>query len=132
MTGSGLRAALVLVPLFIAGVAGSVTALSSRNVDDAFLFEQRHPTTLRISDVEQLVAKAPEPVAGSHPPGLRASCRPGPTRGFRNPWRCDVRYRDGQVARFRITIQEDGSYVGDHAGVRRVVVGCCVPVPTAG
>jgi hypothetical protein len=81
--------------------------------------------------VEQLVAKAPEPVAGPHPAGIRARCQPGSSRALRNPWHCKVRYRDGLVARFRITINEDGSYVGDNAGVKGVVRGCCVAVPTA-
>jgi hypothetical protein len=95
MDWSYAKAALTLGPALVAGLAGSVTALSQRGVDEAFLFRQAHPIRVTTSRVERLVARAREPVAGSHPMGIAARCRPKGSSELRNPWHCRVRYRSG-------------------------------------
>ena len=113
----------------VAGVAGSVVAIGTRYPDDAYLFSQRNSRGITAEGVERIVKTAPEPVAGRHPPGLAASCQAATRLALRNPWRCTVRYRSGFRARFLITVRRDGSYVGDYAGRRGVVTGCCIDVP---
>jgi hypothetical protein len=119
----------VLAAPLVAGAAGTVATLSGRDADAAFLYRQENPVRLRVADVEELVKNAPEPVGGSHPPGVRADCAPGGSGELRNPWRCKVRYRSGLRATFRITMGSDGSYVGDYRGDRAIVRGCCVDLP---
>jgi hypothetical protein len=119
----------VLAAPLSAGAAGSVAALSGTDADSSFLYRQKNPLQLRVADVEELVKNAPEPIAGSHPPGVSAECAPGGPGELRNPWRCKVRYRSGLTAAFRITMGSDGSYVGDYRGDRGVVRGCCVDLP---
>ena len=124
-----LKWTLVLGPAVVAGIAGSAVALTARGADDAFLYRQENPLRIQVEDVEELVKSAPEPVEGSHPPGISARCKAQGSGELRNPWRCRVRYRSGNVETFAITIRTDGSYVGAHRGNPDVVEGCCLHLP---
>ena len=60
--------------------------------------------------------KAPDPGAAARASATRSRCETEGRRELRNPWRCTVDYRSGSVARFVVTIENDGSYVADYAG----------------
>ena len=113
----------------VAGLAGSVVALSSRGAEAGFVYRQQHPLRLRPAAVERVVRTAPEPTAGRRQPGVAARCRPGRTRGLRNPWACSVRYRSGRTARLTVGVRDDGSYVGRYRGGTALAQGCCVALP---
>ena len=129
MGGLSAPQLLVILSLIGAGLAGTVTALASRDADTAFLYRQQHPLQIRASDVERVVRTAPEPVAGGRTPGHRARCHPEGQSGLRNPWLCSVTYRSGRTAGYRIIVRPSGAYSGHHVGGSGTVTGCCVNVP---
>lgn len=121
------RAALFLVPLAIVGLVGAAVAVAGRNADANFLFHQQHPAEVSAAELEGLLAKAREPVAGGH--GSRAldvACTPGSSRARRNPWTCRVRYASGGRTTYRVIVDERGAYRGADSTGQRLVNGCCV------
>ena len=123
---------MVLAPLLAAGLIGFFAALDSRGADAAFLHEQENPETIRKSDVEIGVRSAPQPDAFPRVVrGVGARCAPGDSGPLKNPWHCTVRYPGGETADYRITIDPDGSFMGDHRGGSGTVDGCCIAVPGA-
>ena len=75
--------------------------------------------------------KAPDRAAPHSRNGTRARCDTDGRRELRNPWRCTVHYPSGSVARFTVTIQNDGSYVADYSGDTAQATGCCLRMPPA-
>ena len=122
---------LVVAPLLVAGLAGTVVALAGRGAEEAFVHAQRTAQRLETTDVERVVRTAGEPVRGPHPPGIRARCRSLGSGDLRNPWRCTVTYRSGRRARYEVQLKADGSYVGRHIDGTGVATGCCVALPGA-
>lgn len=127
MGGLRPRDIALLGPLLAAVVAGSVMAIGARGADTAFLRGQEQPSRLPAAEVERAVRTAPEPGSGRGR-GTGANCRPAGRRGLRNPWSCTVTYASGERARFAVTVSEDGSFEGRHAG-GGAVRGCCVRIP---
>ncbi len=83
---------------------------------------------LSAASVESVVAQAPEPVlAGRRTPVVRVRCRPGGGGPLRNPWSCNIRYRSGTRAHYRVQVQPNGYYSGTGTGR---IDGCCVKTPT--
>ncbi len=132
MGGLGVRELVILAALLVAALAGAANALGGRGADSAFLHRQEHPPRLQRSDVERLVRTAPDPMTGRGQ-AVAASCRPGRSRGLRNPWRCALTYRDGERAGavrrvgFSARLRRDGGYVGWYRGGGKAV-GCCLRV----
>ncbi len=124
-----MRILAVLIPVFVAGMAGFFVATAERGGHEEFAEEQRDPRQLQASDVEAIVRTAPEPVGPRGPEGIRARCHPRGRGDLRNPWRCSVAYRSGLVAAYDVVVRPDGSYVGDYRGGSSSVTGCCVNVP---
>lgn len=133
MAGLRLRDLAILGSAIVAGVAGAFTALHGRDADNAFLYRQRHPLTLRAVDVQRAVRRAPDPLVGNKgPPGEQARCRPHGSGDLRNPWTCTVTYRSRRRRpRLRVDVRDDGSYVGRYEGGGSVE-GCCVGLPAGG
>lgn len=128
----GIRAVVVLAPVVVAGLAGTVAAVSARDADDAFLLRQESPTTVSSAAVEKLVLTAPDLAPPHESPGVASRCRALGERELRNPWRCTVSYRSGNQVRLTVTIRPDGSYVGDYFGDEDArAEGCCLRVPGA-
>ena len=127
-----MRSLAPLAAVIVAGVAGltgSVVALAGRGAEAGFLYRQQKPLRLRPAAVERVVRTAPEPTDGRRRPGVAARCRPGGTRGLRNPWSCSVRYRSGRRSRLTVRVRDDGSYVGRYGGGTALAEGCCVALP---
>jgi hypothetical protein len=123
---------MLLAPILLVAVAAAIVTVSSRG-DAAFVFEQQHPRTVIPSELETLVAKAPQPTPSG--PGPRASdvrCTPGSAAGERNPWRCRARYPSGDTIGYRVTVRPDGSYSGIDPTGQFLVRGCCVSTPSEG
>jgi len=132
MGGLSLTQLVAMLPLLVAGLTGTVTALGGRDADSAFLYRQQNPLLrIRTAEVERVVRTAPDPLTEPRMPGRRARCRPTTRRGLRNPWQCSVTYPSGHTARYRVTVLSDGSYVGRYVGGSSTVEGCCVKVPGA-
>ena len=121
-----MRVLAVLIPVFVAGLAGFFTATGERGGDDRFAAQQRHPIPVRPADVEAAVRDAPGPDGEK---GERARCRAGGGGDLRNPWACTIAYPSGLVAEYAVTIRADGSYTGDHRGGSGSIAGCCVALP---
>lgn len=107
--------------------------LANRGGGDLFGVEQSRSLTLRTASVlsadrvEAVVGRAPEPVEPAkrtHPERVR--CRPGGAVPLRNPWTCEIRYRSGTSARYRVLVQPNGYYSGRGTGI---IDGCCVKTP---
>ena len=133
MTGGlRLREAVVIGALLAVSVAGTVAAMAGRGPDEAFLLRQSRPAVVTQAAVEKLILTAPDPAPPHVKPGIASSCRAGSSRGLRNPWRCTVRYRNGNRASLIVTIKEDGSYVARYVGDTATATGCCLDFTTAG
>jgi len=126
-----------LIPwgVVLIGVAGSLLALHGRG-EEAFSYEQssslglKPQTVLSAAQVATVVAHAPEPVSPvRRTPLAQIRCRPGADGTLRNPWSCEIRYRSGTLAHYRVTVQPDGRYRGVGSGI---ISGCCVETPTGG
>ena len=130
--GLRVREVLILCALLAAALAGAVSALGGRGGESAFVYRQENPPRLHRSDVERLVRSAPDPATGRGR-ARAARCRPGRSRGLRNPWRCTLRYAagpgspSGQRVGFTVALRRDGAYVGRYRGGGKAV-GCCLSV----
>jgi hypothetical protein len=127
-----LKAWWLLVPVLCAGLIGAGVSVGNRAADPDFLFRQRASVRVEPRQVEALVAKAPEPLGRpasvERRRAIRAACQ-GAGRGqLRNPWRCTVRYGTGDVQKYSVRINVDGSLNGRNADGTGIVQGCCVPV----
>jgi hypothetical protein len=130
-----LCAGTVLCGAALVGLAGAVVALQGRGGEQALRARQSRSlgmtsaaTTLAAGKVQAFVARAPEPVrAGRRTGPVESRCRPGGAGPLRNPWSCQVRYRSGGVARYRVVVRPDGYYRGVGSGI---IEGCCIAVPT--
>jgi hypothetical protein len=122
---------LVLLPVLLVGVAGTVFTLAHRESDPAFVFDQENPRTLEASQVERAIATAPEPVEAPRRTRERSTaCEAQGTGDLQNPWWCRVAYRSGRSFRFYVVVAPDGRFTGRlRRGGRIVFDGCCVAVP---
>jgi hypothetical protein len=85
---------------------------------------------LSAARVQAFVVKAPEPVEPSRrTPAARVRCRPAGSGPLRDPWLCQIRYRSGTLARYRVVVAPDGRYRGAGSGI---IEGCCIKTPAAG
>jgi hypothetical protein len=139
--GPRMRALLLRVPTvavvcfaLASGLAGGAIAWRNHGNESLYSYEQSggvteaSATVLSAAHVEALVAQAPEPVpVGKRTRPAAVHCRPGAPGILRNPWSCTIRYRSGTRARYRVTVQPDGSYNGVGTGI---ITGCCVKTPT--
>lgn len=124
----------VVSMVVLVGLAAAVVVLRNRGGEDFLRIEQSRAleltpaTVLSAARVEAVVAQAPEPVSAPTrtPPG-QVRCRPGGARPLRNPWTCEIRYRSGTLAHYRVLVQPNGYYHGTGTGI---IDGCCVKTPT--
>jgi hypothetical protein len=127
-----LAASVVWMATFV-GLAGAAIVLGNRGGEDLFRVEQSRSLVLRSASVlsaarvEAVVRKAPEPVSpGKRTPPARVNCRPGGAVPLRNPWTCEIRYRSGKLAHYRVLVQPNGYYSGTGTGI---IDGCCLKTP---
>ena len=125
--------AAVISMAILVGLAGAGVVLANRGGGDLFAVEQSRSLTLRPASVlsaarvEAVVSKAPEPVSPArrtHAEQVR--CRPRGAAPLRDPWTCEIRYRSGTRAHYRVVVQPDGYYSGTGTGI---IDGCCVKTP---
>ena len=122
---------VAVVSICAVSLGGAVAAVTGRGADDEFLLRQENPTRLSSAAVEKLMLGSPDP-APPHTAGAdRAECAPRGNRDLRNPWVCKVQYPSGRVARYRVTINGDGSYLAHYARGTATARGCCLAVPGA-
>ncbi|HEU0251252.1 MAG TPA: hypothetical protein VFR48_11060 [Solirubrobacteraceae bacterium] len=127
-------ALLVVWTTVLLGVLGTAVALRSRGSEELFRYTQTRAlgangaSVLSAAQVEEWVAKAPEPVRATQrtPPTL-VRCHPGRGDVLRNPWSCTIRYRSGTRAHYTVTVHPDGSYIGMGSGI---IEGCCIKTPS--
>jgi len=131
IAGIRMRQLFVLLPLIGVTIASAIAAVAGRGADETFLAEQKNPTRVSAEAVEDLMLAAPDPAPPHERLGTRARCETDGRRELRNPWRCTVEYPSGSVARFVVTIKNDGSYVADYSGDTARATGCCLDVPAA-
>lgn len=132
----GRLSAIVVSMAVLVGVVGAAVALQGHGGEDLLLLRQSamlrsHPATmLSAARVEALLAKAPEPVAHAlRTPPATVRCQPSGDAPLRDPWICEIRYRSGTRAHYRVVVQPSGYYRGVGSGI---IEGCCVKTPTAG
>jgi hypothetical protein len=126
------RALLLLAPFLLVAIVAAIVTVSSRG-DAAFVFEQQHPRTVSPSELETLVAKAPQPTpTGPGAQARRVDCRPGSAARERNPWRCSAHYPSGDTILYDVKVRPDGSYSGSDSTGQFNVRGCCVSTPSEG
>jgi hypothetical protein len=129
----GLTAAVVSMVVLV-GIAATAVVLRERGGADLFRIEQSRSLTLKSASVlsalrvQAVVAQAPEPVpAARRTRTVRVRCRPGGGGVLRNPWSCEIHYRSGTVAHYRVLVEPNGGYSGIGTGI---IDGCCVKTPT--
>src|SRR3954451_5028775 len=127
--------------IFVAGsliaiaLAGAIFAVADRQTNDPLLLRVTHPQHISAGAVERSIASAPEPTING--PGkakaVQTTCRPGSGGTIGNPWSCRVRYSNGRVLRYTLTIDERGAF---EAATRKRAdrppyraVGCCLRIP---
>jgi hypothetical protein len=127
---------LVLIPLLAVAVVSFVFVRLKQGEGQPLIVAQRHAQTLTPSAVASVVRVAPDPVIRRA--GVAARCASSGSGVLRNPWRCRIRYPSGRVIGYRVTINADGSYVGNDELVRYhgrqfhdtgTIGGCCISIP---
>lgn len=127
------RGLLIVIPVVVIGVVAALVSIKDREADAQFILRQQHPVTVEPREVEIIVAKAHEPVAGGHgAASTSARCRPGSSGERGNPWSCTVHYASGDTFVYAIQVKPDGSLSGSDPTGQRVIEGCCVAAVTAG
>ena len=129
IAGIQTRQLFVLLPVAGVMIASALAAVAGRGADEAFLAEQENPTRVSVEAVEDLMLTAPDPAPPHERSATRSRCETDGRRELRNPWSCTVEYPSGTVARFDVTIKNDGSYVADYAGDTATATGCCLDIP---
>jgi hypothetical protein len=126
----------VLLPLLAVALASFVFVRAHQSDAGTLVSRQHQAQALNPAAVSRLVRVAPDPVTRA--PGIRARCIPLGTGELLNPWSCSISYRSGRLIQYRVTLNGDGSYTGDHEIVRfqgrrfpdtGVISGCCVSIP---
>lgn len=121
----------VVLSICIVALVGALVGLNARGADDQFLLRQENPSKLSADAVEKLMLSSPDPRPPHSRSGTRSRCTPEGERDLRNPWRCTVQYRSGSVARYRVRINADGSYVAQYSTGTARARGCCLDLPGA-
>lgn len=126
--------AIVVFAAVLVGVTGAVVALQGRGGEQALRDRQAaglgsaSARALSPARVQAFVVRAPEPVpAAQRTKALLATCAPGGPGPLRNPWSCQIHYRSGTRAHYRVVVQPNGRYRGVGSGI---IEGCCIAVPT--
>src|SRR4051794_38136121 len=71
-------AALLIVPLAVVGLVATVVAVAAHESDAAFVFKQQNPSQVSALELETLINKAREPVAGGQGSATtEVKCAPG-------------------------------------------------------
>ncbi|HEX8207814.1 MAG TPA: hypothetical protein VF587_17240 [Solirubrobacteraceae bacterium] len=123
---------LLVAPALAAGVAGTALAMTARDPGDAFVLDQSRQSPVRPAELEASVIRAPNALPGSGGGrGRSARCTTNAGGELRNPWTCVVRYKSGDVARYRVTVSPDRSWRGATKGNVLVIEGCCAGQPPA-
>lgn len=126
------KALLIVLPVALAGIAGTLVAIGARESDANFVYRQQHTSVIEPSQMEHAVALAREPVPGNKGTrAVEARCTPGKQGERRNPWLCRVRYASGRRVGYAITIGPSGAWHGANPTGERLVRGCCITVPGA-
>ena len=127
---------LLFVPLLAVGVVSFVIVRSQQGEGATLVAQQQSAEALTPVAVEKVVRRAPESVNGAG--GRSDHCAPGKRGELRNPWQCSIRYADGKVIGYRVTINANGSYAGDDQVVTYQgrtsrssgrISGCCIAIP---
>ena len=119
---------ILILPIVLVGVIGSVVAVISRTSGDtAFVFRQQNLNPVTPAVLERFVASAPDPRPGTaRHRGISARCAPRGVGELRNPWLCTVKYPVGPSVRYRVLIDPTGQVHGSSSDGSLTVSGCCV------
>lgn len=127
---------LLFVPLLAVGLVSFVIVRSQQGEGATLATRQRSAEALTAAAVDRVVRIAPESVKGAG--GRSADCVPRGSGELHNPWHCTIRYADGKMVSYRVTIAADGSYTGDDQLVSYQgrtssspgqISGCCISIP---
>lgn len=127
---------LLFLPLLAVGLVSFVIVRSQQGEGATLAARQRSAQALTPASLARVVRVAPESSNG--PGGKEATCTPLGSGELHNPWKCVIRYRDGHLIQYRITVAASGSYTGDDQVARvngrttsgpGTIQGCCVVVP---
>lgn len=128
---AGMKVAVVIAAVLVAGIAGAIVAVSDREIDPVFKVKQENPERLSPVDVERAVVNAPEPAPDKQTRATGARCSPGNEGDIQNPWTCVIRYGSGNRFTFEVDVQADGTFRGANRAGDRRIDGCCVEQPEA-
>jgi hypothetical protein len=127
---------MLLVPLLAVAVISFVVIRSQHDSGATVLTQQRAGEAVTGTEVARLVRSAPDPT--THLDAIQWRCAPLGTGNLHNPWRCTLRYANGDLLQYTVTVAADGSYVGtDQITLapppRRPtggsISGCCIKFP---
>ena len=134
--GATWARAAVLVPLLALANVSFVFVRARQGQGQPYVDRQRQAQALTPQAVARVVRVAPDPV--TRKAGLTSRCVALGNGALRNPWTCAIRYREGRVISYQVTINADGSYSGDNELVRfrgqrftdtGTINGCCITIP---
>lgn len=129
-----LTVALV-VPLLAVGLVSFFMVRDQQGGGAVVSVDQR-VGQLTLAGVDRVIRNAPDPIG--HEPAIAVRCVPAGTGDLENPWDCVLRYPTGRIIEYAVTINSNGSYVGDHQVVLApppayaapgTIRGCCISVP---
>jgi hypothetical protein len=133
MRKPSMSPAMLALPAVLAGIAGTIVAVSNREPGEAFVLRQERLRPVEAAQLEAAVKRAPNALPGSG--GARGDSAKCTSRGkeagstLRNPWTCVVRYPSGDRVRYRVTVASDRSFHGASRGNVLVIDGCCAGSP---
>ena len=127
---------LVAGSLIAIAAATAIFAVADRQTNDPLLLRVTHPQHVSRGAVQRSIASAPEPTVNG--PGkakaVQTTCTPGSGGTIGNPWSCRVRYSNGRVLRYTLTIDQRGAFEAHTRIVKKGLppyraVGCCLTIP---
>lgn len=127
---------LLFVPLLAVGIVSFIIVRSQQGEGAPLVARQESAEALTAPAVEKIVRVVPESARGAS--GRSADCVPRGSGELHNPWQCTIHYADGKAISYRVTINANGSFVGDNQVITYQgrttpaaahVTGCCITIP---
>jgi hypothetical protein len=122
--------------LLAVGLVSFVLVRSWQGQGDLLIARQQQARALSAGGVQDAVKRAPLGAGGRR--GTSAQCAPLGSGELKNPWRCTIAYASGREVGYTVTINANGSYLGDHQLIRfqgksspgpGQISGCCINIP---
>lgn len=127
---------LLFLPLLAVALVSFVIVRSQQGAGATLAARQRIVEALTPAALDALVRLAPETNGG--PGGRSATCIPRGSGELHNPWSCRIRYPDGRLVQYQVTVNANGSFAGNDQVVfyrgqttrsSGTISGCCTAVP---